>query len=433
MPRRLSVIDGGDQGRVYMLPEAGAVLIGSSRKHTDICLHDLYVGRAHCQVTVEGDVVTVIDQETPQGTLVNGTKVTRQELRLGDVIRIGNSYLRLEEGDAPLPEEADEPAGSAPSPTPAKLPHLPAERLSQLTGHGLGHYKIGPVLGQGHYGPVFRSHDAKRDQEVALKVLPTSFPAGTEEMRRFVEALKPILFLQHPGLAVLRGLGKTGPYVWLARELVEGESAAARIERTGTLPKIKWRPTLRLAVQIARALEFMHQKHLVHANITPANILAQADSGPARLADLGLWDALVGSALQQEKLEQKFLAELPYLSPEHIDPDARVDELSDQYSLGAVVYALLTGRSPCLGSTPDKTIARIRETLPARPKDLQKAIPEDFQATVLRHARQAPRGTLPHANPAPGRPGENRRSLRRGVVRVAPIRRAAMLTEVGFR
>ena len=70
MPRRLSVIDGGDQGRVYMLPEAGAVLIGSSRKHTDICPHDLYVGRAHCQVAVEGDVVTVIDQETPQGTKI---------------------------------------------------------------------------------------------------------------------------------------------------------------------------------------------------------------------------------------------------------------------------------------------------------------------------------------------------------------------------
>src|SRR5262249_21234474 len=91
-----------------------------------------------------------------------------------------------------------------------------------------------------------------------------------------------------------------------------------------------------------------------------------------------------GSALQQQTLERKFLAELPYLSPEHIDPDAPVDDLSDQYSLGAVVYGLLTGRPPFEGATPEETMAKIRAGRPVRPKEYQPAIPDALQAAVLR-------------------------------------------------
>ncbi len=397
MPRQLRVIDGADHGRTFPLPESGTVRIGNGRSDADICLHDLYVGYTHCELAITPERVAVTDKNSPHGTLVNGQKITEHELRQGDVLRVGNSHLRLEEGDAAAPPK---PESSARSPEePGKLPRLPAERLGELGGRTLGHFKLGAALGWGQCGVVFHALDAKTEQAVALKVLPPTFPADDAEMQHFVRAMRPAVALHHPGLVGLRGLGRTGPYVWIAAELVEGESAASAVVRFREAGKGKWRLSLRVAVHIARALDVLHQRRLVHANITPANLLLTGGDGAAKLADLGLWDALMGSALQRERLEQKLLAELPYLSPEHIDPEAPVDDLSDQYSLGAVVYALLTGRPPCEGKTPEETMARVRETMPLRPKEFQKSTPDELQAAVLRMLAKRPEER--YAGPGP--------------------------------
>src|SRR5262249_48159362 len=155
-------------------------------------------------------------RETPNGTLVNGQKAQKQDLFLGDIVRVGNSLLRLETAGEPAPE-APPPA----PPEPAKLPHLTAERLSELTGHTLGHYKMGPVRGRGHCGLVFRAHDLKKDQVVALKVLFPDFPQDDAEMQGFVRAMKTMLALRHPNLLTCLGAGKTGAYCWMALEYVE--------------------------------------------------------------------------------------------------------------------------------------------------------------------------------------------------------------------
>jgi serine/threonine protein kinase len=396
MPRQLMVIDGADRGQSFLLPDAGTIRIGNSRKNTDICLHDLFVARVHCHVDVADGKVTVSDELKPNGILVNGAKVAQQELQPGDVVRVGNSYLRLEEADASALTDTKINGAAT---EPGKLPHLPRERLGALTGHFLGHYELGIALSHGHYGVVFRARHDKTEQSAALKVLPAGFPANDEEMQRFIRAMKPRMALQHPGLVALRGVGKSGPYVWVAAEFVEGESAATVIRRWQSAGKFKWRAALRSALQLSKVLELLHQHHLVHANITPANVLLPEDGTAARLNDLGLWDALIGSELQEQTLEKKFLAELPYLSPEHADPEAPVDDLSDQYSVGAVIYGLLTGRPPCEGATTEETIEKVRTALPARPKEFQKSIPDAFQAVVLRMLARRPEDRYPGAGP----------------------------------
>jgi serine/threonine protein kinase len=383
MVMQLLVVDGADQDRIFTLPEEVELTIGSSRRHTDICLHDLHVRRVHCTVQVQGDRVLVTDGEDSPGTYVNGQKVSTHELRPGDVLRVGNSHLRLQSiGGDDEEEAADEEAAPA---APAKLPDLPADRLAELSGHTLSHYELGPALGLGHSGVVFRARDLKGGQVVALKVLAPEFPKDTAEMQRFVGAMRRVLPLRHPHLVNLFNAGKTGPYCWFALEYVEGESLTQILERIGSGSRLNWKHAFRLAVHVGRALDFIHGQRLIHGNITPWNILTRLSDKLIKLNDLMLAKALEGSALQSVMVEGKLLAELPYLSPEQADPDsAYVDSLSDIYSLGAVVYARLTGVPPFQGANPEETLALIHGGALVKPRHHQPDIPEAFEAVVLK-------------------------------------------------
>jgi serine/threonine-protein kinase len=363
-------------------------------------------------VAIEGEQVSVKDHNTPAGILVNGTKVPQQELHLGDVVRIGNSYLRLEEAQQsaparpaaarPAPAPAGDHAGAAPAAAaapaapakpagPRKPPNVPGDRLAELSCHTLAHFQVGHVLGRGYSGIVFRAHDLKTKQTVALKVLSPDFPANAGEMNRLVKVVRPTLAVRHPNLVAMLGAGMTGPYFWMALELVEGESLAGIIERLRTARKVKWRRALRVGVHIALALECLRDHRLVHGNVTPKNILVPvADDDPIMLNDVALFKGLEGSVLQGKTLEAKLLAELPYLSPEHGDPEAVLDDLSDQYGLGAVLYALLTGRPPFEGASPEEVLEKVREAPPARPKDYQPGIPDGLQAVVMRMLSKRP-------------------------------------------
>lgn len=406
MSMRLNVVDGGDRGQMFRLPAAGTVRIGNYGGHTDICLHDLYVAKDHCHVEVDADgKVIVTAQPSAAGTLVNGAKVHQHELKTGDVIRIGNSYLKLEEAAddtvpeinavaaAETPTDPQIPAGSG------TLPVLPPDRLRELTHHTMGHYVIGPALAPGPVGTVFRAKDTKIGQDVALKVLPTDFPADDAEVQRFVRVMKQFLPLHHAGLVQMRGVGKSGPYVWVASELVAGDSLAVAVRDPRSQKKGKWRLALRVARHMARTLDFLHRRHLVHGSVTPANVLLPAGDGPPALKDAGLWDALAGSSLMRHAVGKRLLAELPYLSPEHLDPDRRVDDLSDQYCLGAVVYALMTGKPPCEGGSQAETVERVRSAMPLRPREACPGLPDAFQAVVLRTLAKPPEDRYPGPEP----------------------------------
>jgi serine/threonine protein kinase len=393
MARRLLVIEGADQGRCFPLPDQGAIILGSSDKHCDICLNDLYAARVHCQIEVLGERVILTDLANTSGTQVNKQKVQKGDVHVNDVIRIGNSHLRLELGEVPA---AGQPVARIHVES-GGVPQLPLERLAELSGETLGHYELGPVIGQGQLGVIFQARDAKKGQPVALKVLGPDFPQDDGEMQRFVQVMKTLLPLRHPNLVSLIGAGRAGHYCWIARELVAGESAAKIIERHHGSKKIDWHLGFRLAMHIGRALEFAGRHHLSHLNLTPQNILLAAD-GTAKLNDLMLVKALDGTKLQQATLEKKFLAELPYLSPEQADPEAYADDLCDLYRLGAIVYAVVTGRPPFTSDKPDQLLAQIRTELPEKPRRWQKNIPMEFQAVLLRllakHAEER------HATPA---------------------------------
>src|SRR5262249_22218374 len=131
--------------------------------------------------------------------------------------------------------------------TPRALPSLPPERLQELSGHVLGHYQLGEVLDHSSHRTVFLACNLKTQDNVVVKVLSPRFPARPQELQQFSEVMRKILPLRHDFLVTLHAAGKTGPYTWLAREHVPGESLTAVLQRIVSKPgKVKWQSGLRL-------------------------------------------------------------------------------------------------------------------------------------------------------------------------------------------
>ena len=289
-----------------------------------------------------------------------------------------------------VPGEAIEAATMVPSAAPSGPTPEKVGQLQDLVGTQFGHFQIESVIAKGHSGLVFKAKDLNENREVALKVLWPEFSRNEEDMQRFVRAMKTMLPLRHPNLVTIYGAGRTGCYCYIAMEFVQGESLSQVIQRIGTAGMLDWRYAYRVAVQIARALEYAQKHHIIHRNLTPQNILFRTQDKTAILGDLMLAKALEGNLAADITKPGELLGDVRYLSPERTRRDVDVDGRSDIYSLGAMVYALLTGRPPCEGGSLPETIQKIRQEEPAKPKKFQLAIPELFEGLVMKMLAKQP-------------------------------------------
>jgi serine/threonine-protein kinase len=160
---------------------------------------------------------------------------------------------------------------------------------------------------------------------------------------------------------------------------------------------LDWKYAFRVALHVGRALEYAHARHVLHRNLTPQNILVRSADRTALLGDLMLAKALEGALAQQITRGNEVLGDVRYLSPEQTLGPEHVDCRSDLYSLGALVYALLTGRPPFEGGSVVETMLQIRQTAPAPPRQFQKSIPDHFQDVVLRLLAKHPEERYPDA------------------------------------
>jgi len=383
MSLQLIVIAGPDKDQVMHLHPGNGLMMGRSATAM-YRLNDPRVSRNHAEVLLQGDQVTVLDNGGMGGVLVNGTPVKRQVLKLGDIVKIGDTQLRLQLADLPL-DLAVELANRSPKAT-ATQPALPAvDQLADLAGKTLSHYEIGHVIGQGATSMVFFANDPKNDDRaVAFKVLLPEFSKNEEEMQRFIRAMKTMLPLRHPNLVTLFGAGKTGPYCWIAMEYVAGEVLTETIKRLGVAGMLDWRNAYRVALHISRALAYAHGEQIIHRGVSPQNILIQATDKTTKLSDLMLAKALEGTLAQQITRPGELVGDVTYMSPERTrgDLDA-IDGRSDLYSLGATVYALLTGRPPFEGNNLIEKITKIRQVDPVKPTKYQLSIPHRFELLIL--------------------------------------------------
>ncbi|MBI3407844.1 MAG: protein kinase [Planctomycetes bacterium] len=421
MAKQLVVLAGPDEGRIFHLG-SDALFLGRSRA-TESHLLDPHVSRIHCQVLQEGDRWVVADYDSAAGTFVNGKRVSKQALVPGDIIRIGNTRLQFAE-DAGA-QAAAAPAGAPVAAPGAKRASLPVAQpiagqgapprrkgavpvaqpagargpawAASLVGQKIAHFKIGSPLARSNSGYVFHAREIRKNIPVALKVLDPEFSSNQKSVKRFVEAMKSVMPLRHPYLIKFYGAGKTSGHCWIAMEYVAGESLAAvvgRIEQTGMLD---WRQVMRLGIRLARALEYAHGKKLIHQSVTPQNILVGKDQGQVKLTDLMLATAIDGDPTKPISAAGVPSEELSYMPPERTDgPGKTVDSRADVYSLGATLYAMLTGQPPFQASTVADLVAKIRLEAPPSLKTLHLGIPDDFERLVVRCLAKRPEDRFPN-------------------------------------
>jgi hypothetical protein len=269
----------------------------------------------------------------------------------------------------------------------------PGERgpLDALVGTELSHYKLGAVLARGESGVIFRARDLKEGREVAVKVNLPEAAKSDAEAQRYLRTVKPVLGLRHPNLVGLYDADKTGAYCWTAMEYVEGEPLPQVVKRA-EMGMLDWQHVLRVAVHLARALEFLHQRKIVHRSVVPRHILIKNSDKLTKLGGLAGARPLEDLQTDPNPTAGEYLRNLVYLPPERVRGDRHGDGRSDIYSLGATLYTLLTGRPPCASDDAEMPaiITQILQAEPPSPREFQPALPARFERVVMKMLAKRP-------------------------------------------
>ncbi len=236
-------------------------------------------------------------------------------------------------------------------------------------------YEILEVIGTGGMAVVYKALDHRLNRLVAVKILKDELSRNQEFRRRFHAESQAVAMLSHQNIVSVYDVSRSGDVDYIVMELIEGITLKQYLEKKISL---NWRETLHFSMQIAKALDHAHSRGIVHRDIKPHNIMILKD-GSIKVADFGI--ARVGSA--QNTLTREALGSVHYISPEQAK-GARVDNRSDLYSLGVVMYEMLTGRTPYDGETPVSVAIQHINGGARRPSELMPNIPIGLEQIVMR-------------------------------------------------
>src|ERR1700688_4944122 len=236
--------------------------------------------------------------------------------------------------------------------------------MALAAGTKLGSYEVVAPIGAGGMGEVYQAHDTKLGRDVAIKVLPEAFAHDPERLSRFQREAKMLASLNHPNIATIHGLEQSGYTSYLVMELVSGETLAERVKAG----PIGIEEALKIAVQIAEALEAAHEKSIIHRDLKPANVKVTPE-GKVKVLDFGLAKAFAGDTTNEDlgnsptlsaaaTMQGAILGTAAYMSPEQAKGKT-VDKRTDIWSFGCVLYELLTGRQAFQGETTTEILAAV--------------------------------------------------------------------------
>ncbi|MBI1853294.1 MAG: protein kinase [Planctomycetes bacterium] len=258
-----------------------------------------------------------------------------------------------------------------------------ARSLGPNPPRSLGKYEIRELIGRGSMGRVYRAFQPDLQRDVAIKILVAGEHASEETLRRFQREARLAAQLHHPGIVQIHDVGSEGSLHYIVMEHIAGRT----LEKLLSTRRLGIDNALRIAHAVAKALQFAHEHGVIHRDIKPANIVIDGD-GRVRILDFGL---ARGLDEEEATLAGTVMGTPHYMSPEQaFSATGEVDGRTDVYSLGAVLYEMLTGRRPFESATLLSVLRRIDEEEPAPPSRIDPTIPESVDALILRAMEKDP-------------------------------------------
>src|SRR6266536_3742890 len=261
-----------------------------------------------------------------------------------------------------------------------------------LVGQTFGHYKISKPIGSGGMGEVYLAMDIKADRKAALKLLPMHFTGDAERLHRFQQEAHALVGLNHPNILTVYEIGEDHSIHYIASELIEGETLRQRLEHG----PMQLSEAIDVAIQVASALAAAHETGIVHRDIKPENIMLRPDGyvkvldfGIAKLAEqeMPVTVPTDEALLLVETNLGSILGTVRYMSPEQAY-GAPVDKGTDIWSLGVVLYEMVTGHAPFTGETPGEAMSSILEKEPPPLTSYVAQIPVELQQIISKTLRK---------------------------------------------
>ncbi len=265
--------------------------------------------------------------------------------------------------------------------------------MGDLVGQRLSHYRIVEKIGEGGMGEVYRAHDEALDRDVAIKVLPEELANDGERLARFQREARAAASLDHPNILAVHELGVHDGRPFMVTELLEGRTVRQAIDAD----ELTNRKVIDISSQVAKGLAAAHDRGIVHRDLKPSNLFLTSD-GTAKILDFGL--ARVATLEVADDDEEAATEELltsvgtvlgtaGYMSPEQVR--GRVaDHRSDIFSLGVVIYEMLTGLSPFRRITPADTVSAVLSEDPPPASQTTSTVTPAFDGLVRRCLQKRP-------------------------------------------
>jgi tRNA A-37 threonylcarbamoyl transferase component Bud32 len=297
----------------------------------------------------------------------------------GSVFSVGTDATAIS-----LLENFDKPAATPAAAETTRRASDAAVMAKPIEGRAFGEYELLAEIARGGMGVVYKARQRRLNRTVAVKMILAGELADQEDVKRFLSEAEAAAGLDHPGIVPVYESGEIGGQHFFSMGFVEGESLAALLA-AGPLPPKR---AAELVAQVADAVEYAHERGVIHRDLKPGNILLDKDGHP-RVTDFGLAKRVAGdSGLTRTG---QALGTPSYMPPEQAS--GKLDAIgppADVYALGAVLYAALTGRPPFQAATPLDTILQLLEREPVNPRHLNADIPPDLETITLKCLEKEP-------------------------------------------
>ncbi len=245
-----------------------------------------------------------------------------------------------------------------------------------------GRYEILEIIGVGGMANVYKAYDSIDDRTVAVKILRDEHMQNEDVLRRFKNESKAIAVLNHPNIVKVYDVSFNENIQFIVMEYIDGITLKEYIDQQHVL---RWKEAVHFTVQILRALQHAHDKGIVHRDIKPHNIMLLSD-GTIKVADFGIARF---ARSEQQTITDRAIGSVHYISPEQAKGDV-TDEKSDIYSVGVMLYEMLTGRLPFNADTPISVALQQIQVTPPRPREVNPDIPEGLEEITIRAMQKDP-------------------------------------------